>query len=141
MPIIRYAIGDMAVFSERTCPCGRTTPLFERLVGRVTDVIHLPGGRMVPGELFPHLLKDFPIVEFQVAQHADHSLTIRVVRDRGYSPEHEEHIRRIVADHVETLPVRFEYVERIDHTRTGKLRPVMSDIQPGGTAPTGRPTA
>jgi phenylacetate-CoA ligase len=131
MPLIRYEIGDLAVFSDRVCTCGRTTPLFERLVGRITDVIHLADGRLVPGELFPHLLKDYPIVEFQVVQHADRSLTIRAVQDRGYTPEHEAHIRRIVADHAGALPVRFEYVERIDRTRTGKLRPVVSEIQPG----------
>jgi len=126
MPMIRYRIGDMAVFSDRVCPCGRTTPLFDRLVGRVTDMLYLPDDRMLPGEFFPHLLKDFPVAEFQVVQEEDRSLIIRIVRRQGYAPQHEEHIRRIVTEHVYGLPMRFEYVDAIDRTRTGKLRPVIS---------------
>jgi phenylacetate-CoA ligase len=136
MPLIRYRIGDMAVFGDRTCSCGRTTPLFERLVGRVTDVIYLRDGRMLPGEFFPHLLKDFPVIEFQVVQEADGSLTIRIVRADHYAPQHEQRIRELVAGHVHGLPVRFEYVDGIDRTPTGKLRPVISRVaEAGGLEP------
>lgn len=131
MPLIRYAIGDMAVFSDRTCPCGRTTPLLDRIVGRVMDMISLRDGRMLPGEFFPHLLKDFPIIEFQVEQEEDLSLTVRVIRGEGYGPEAEERISALIAEYTHGLPVRIEYVDAIDRTRTGKLRPVVSKLAVG----------
>jgi len=128
MPLIRYAIGDMATFSDRLCPCGRTTALFDRIVGRVTDVIFLGEGRLLPGEFFPHLLKDFPINEFQVIQEEDRSLTIRAIRGDGYGPEAEERITALVTEYTHGLPLRIEYVDAIDRTRTGKLRPVISNV-------------
>ncbi len=128
MPLIRYSIGDMAVFGDRACPCGRTTPLLERVMGRVTDMIHLPGDKLLPGEFFTRIARSFPIAEYQVVQEEDHSLTFRIVRDEGYGSRDEQRIREIVAEHVQGLPVSIEYVDAIDRTRTGKLRPVISKV-------------
>ncbi len=33
-PIIRYRLGDMITLSDKTCPCGRSHPLIENIVGR-----------------------------------------------------------------------------------------------------------
>ncbi len=69
MPFIRYEIGDAGLLSERTCPCGRGLHLLETIEGRVLDVLRTPDGRIVPGEFFPHVLKDVPeVIEFQVEQ-------------------------------------------------------------------------
>jgi phenylacetate-CoA ligase len=128
MPLIRYAIDDMAVFCDRTCSCGRTTPLIERLVGRTLDMIYLPGGRMAHGGLFVLAVEELPMVEFQIVQEEDLSLTFLIVKAEAYGAQHEEHIRRIMRENVHGLPVRFEYVDSIDRTRTGKLRPVVSKV-------------
>ncbi len=128
MPLIRYSIGDMGVFSDRTCPCGRTTPLLERVVGRVTDMIHLPGGKLLPGTFFTRIARNFPVAEYQAVQEEDYSLVFRIVRDEGYGPQHEERIRRLIADYVPGVAVHIEYAAQIDRTHTGKLRPVISKV-------------
>jgi len=128
MPLIRYSIGDLGVFSDRACPCGQTTPLLERVIGRVTDMIYLPGGKLLPGTFFTRIARGFPVAEYQVVQQEDYSLTFRIVRDDGYGPQHEEQIRRLVAEYVPGVAVRIEYAGHIDRTRTGKLRPVISKI-------------
>ena len=128
MPLIRYRIGDMAVFTDRTCPCGRTTPLFERVAGRVTDVIHLPGDGLLLGEFFMLLFQDLPVVDFQVMQEEDHSLTIRIVRAEQYGSREEERIRKIVLEHLHGLQMRLKYVDAIDCMRSGKFRPVISKV-------------
>jgi len=38
-PLLRYNTNDFAVVSTRTCTCGRTLPLIERLTGRINDFI------------------------------------------------------------------------------------------------------
>ena len=130
MPLIRYRIGDMGVFTERACPCGRTTPLLERIVGRVTDTIHLADNSLLPGEFFVYLMLYFatPVAEFQVVQEEDRSLTMRIVRGEDYTPAHEERIREFTGKYTRGLPMRFEYPEEIERTVSGKLRPVISRI-------------
>ncbi len=39
MPFIRYAMKDLAVSSTRRCPCGRGLPAFERVEGRILDML------------------------------------------------------------------------------------------------------
>src|SRR4029077_12302961 len=60
MPFVRYVNGDRAVAGFDLCPCGRGLPLLKKVVGRQLDVLETLDGRKVPGEFFPHLLKEFP---------------------------------------------------------------------------------
>src|SRR5690606_25431630 len=59
MPFIRYANGDRAIAGWSKCSCGRGLPLLRQVTGRRLDVLHSPDGRRIPGEFFPHCLKDF----------------------------------------------------------------------------------
>ncbi|MBY0338464.1 MAG: hypothetical protein K2X11_17760 [Acetobacteraceae bacterium] len=43
MPLIRYDIGDAAEVGP-PCPCGRGLPVLRRILGRVQDMLILPGG-------------------------------------------------------------------------------------------------
>ena len=43
MPLIRYAIGDLAEVGA-ACPCGRTLPVLRRVLGRTRDMLVLPSG-------------------------------------------------------------------------------------------------
>lgn len=49
MPLIRYAIEDMGVWSARQCACGRQLPLIEQLVGRRADFLKRRDGSLVAG--------------------------------------------------------------------------------------------
>ena len=129
MPFIRYQNGDMAVRAAAPCSCGRGLPLLKRVEGRVLDVIVTPDGRSVPGEFFPHLLKDFSGIErYQVVQGEDYQVALRIVAGGNYDPANTERIRRLVADTVgENTRVRVELVDAIPRTRGGKLRVTLSD--------------
>jgi phenylacetate-CoA ligase len=43
MPLIRYDVGDYAVAGKR-CPCGRTWPVLERIMGRERSIVSFPDG-------------------------------------------------------------------------------------------------
>ena len=47
MPLIRYRLGDMGVWSGEPCSCGRPFPLIKSLEGRKDDFVVLPNGRKV----------------------------------------------------------------------------------------------
>jgi phenylacetate-CoA ligase len=80
MPFIRYRIGDVGAIDDSMCSCGRGLPLIRSVEGRVLEVLRTPSGRIVPGEFFPHLFKDFrEIREFQVQQTSLDEITVYVV--------------------------------------------------------------
>jgi len=98
MPFVRYANGDRAVAGWRTCTCGRGLPLMQKIVGRQLDMLQTPDGRRIPGEFFPHLMKDFPAVRrFQVVQEGPDRIQLRVVLKGQLSEDERRTIDHEVA--------------------------------------------
>jgi phenylacetate-CoA ligase len=137
MPLVRYRNGDVATSAPGPCPCGRGLPRLARVEGRELDMIRTPDGRIVSGEFFPHLMKDFAGVrEFQVEQLALDELEIRLV----CAPELGAEDRRRLADHVRQriggeVRVRLLEVDAIPRTASGKRRVTISHLREGVTAP------
>lgn len=132
-PLIRYRIGDRGALAGEPCPCGVTLPVMRQPEGRVTDVLRLPSGRSLNHRLMA-MFSGHPdsVRLFQIHQHADHSITVRVVPGHAHdSAVHveaavEELRRRI--DH--EVPVTTEYVDDLPFTG-GKIKYVVSDVAPG----------
>ena len=90
MPFIRYMNGDLAELSDKVCSCGRGLPMMTSIQGRELDIIRTPDGRIVPGEFFPHLMKEVAAVqEFQVVQLKLDEIKIYLVPKCGL-PETDE---------------------------------------------------
>lgn len=81
MPLIRYRVEDVGVFSEELCECGRGFPILKNLEGRVADFLKLPDGGQVAGiSLVERTLTRVPGIEqMQLVQdRLDHILIHRV---------------------------------------------------------------
>jgi len=50
MPILRFRLGDLGRFIEKSCPCGRKDMLFE-ILGRCDDRIHIGGAHVFVNDL------------------------------------------------------------------------------------------
>jgi len=130
MPFIRYEIGDLGVATTKMCSCGRGLPLIADVVGRSLDVIRTPEGKIVPGEFFPHLFKDYSgIARFQVVQDKINHLVIKLVptdkfEDAARSKIDQE-IRKAVGS---TMVLDYQVVSEIPLTATGKYRVTVSSI-------------
>jgi len=86
MPFLRYAIGDLGTISEADCTCGRGLPLLNSIEGRVLDVLRTADGRTVPGEFFPHLLKEIPeLAQYRVEQKTREHILISAVLTHALS--------------------------------------------------------
>ena len=110
MPFVRYVTGDRATAGWSMCSCGRGLPLLTKVIGRRLDMLETPDGRQIPGEFFPHLVKEFPAVrQFQVVQTEPDRIELRVVLSNDWREED----RRRLADEVEAVvgpAVRFDFV-------------------------------
>jgi phenylacetate-CoA ligase len=130
MPFIRYANGDRAVLASAPCPCGRGLPMIASVSGRRLDVLQTPEGGRLPGEFFPHLLKEIPAVQrFQVVQERPELVRLRVVAP-DWTGEHDRWLRRELAAVAPTLGLEIVQVDEIPLTAAGKLQVVVNRLGP-----------
>ncbi|MGC9780293.1 MAG: phenylacetate--CoA ligase family protein [Candidatus Heimdallarchaeota archaeon] len=67
MPFIRYQNEDMAAISDEFCGCGRISRLLNPIIGRISDNIITPQGKIIHGKFFTHLFYNIPEVhQFQL---------------------------------------------------------------------------
>jgi phenylacetate-CoA ligase len=131
MPFIRYATGDIAIMAHHQCPCGRGLPLLEKVVGRSTDIIVCPSGKLLHGEFFTHLFYKLPgIREFQVIQRTKTRLEIHVVPEDGSMSDRSiESLKDTIRSYGDPdFEVRVLVVDRIERTPSGKYRFVVSEL-------------
>jgi phenylacetate-CoA ligase len=131
MPFIRYNIGDLGVpWMDGGCACGRGLPLIADVEGRLLDTIVTPAGRMVPGEFFPHLAKEFKeIKQFQVVQDELERLVIKVVPSFEFTgaplEQFKSEIIGVIGNEIE---LDIQMVDEIPLTATGKYRVAISNV-------------
>ncbi|MGB6144745.1 phenylacetate--CoA ligase family protein [Rhodanobacter sp. UC4437_H4] len=130
MPFVRYLNGDVATASDHVCSCGRGLPLLQRVDGRLLDAIRTPAGHLLPGEFFPHMLKDVPgLVRFQVVQRRLDQLELSLVRGPGFDEASLAYIRRELAKVVgDSLQLNVHFVDDIPLTPSGKWRVCISEL-------------
>lgn len=131
MPFIRYRIGDMAAWSNHTCPCGRGLPLLERIEGRAFDLIKTKSGQYLSGTFWTLLLRHISqnIVSFQVRQERIDKIEILLKTMSGkLSEASEQTLRYGIADKAPNLQVNIKYVHEIPLTKSGKRRFVVSSV-------------
>ena len=49
-PLIRFGTGDLSILTETACPCGRTSPRLEKILGRVDQATKVRGLFIHPGQ-------------------------------------------------------------------------------------------
>lgn len=130
MPFIRYQNGDVGRLSDAQCQCGRALPLMEKVDGRKLDLIRTPSGKVLPGEFFPHLIKDFPeILRYQVIQERLHQLDIKLVPAEDFSKAAMDKLAGIIKQHLDKdMEVNFQCVDDIPLTSSGKFRVTISKL-------------
>ena len=134
MPFIRYRNEDCANLVGERCGCGNNFPLMTLDVARVSDNFVLPGGRVVHGEFFTHLMYGGEgIRTFQFHQTAPDRITLWVVPDgRGAASARArvlgDAVRQIQALSAAPLSIDVRETETIPLSHAGKHRFTRSDV-------------
>lgn len=133
MPFIRYRIGDVGVWAEQLCTCGRSWPMIQEIVGRTNDFFVRPDGALVyPTVLSRFLRRDMSIRRYQVIQKERDYVQVKVVPTRTEA-DFLETWRQEVIDKVrqelgENCKVELLYVDHIEPTPLGKHRYLISEV-------------
>lgn len=130
MPLIRYVNGDRATLIDKPCGCGNPLPIMSSVDGRKLDIIKTPSGKTIPGELFPHLFKEFKgISRFQVKQSKIDEVQIFIIANEQFSVKDQSIITSEINKYAENeLNLKFELVEDIPLTISGKHRVTICEI-------------
>jgi phenylacetate-CoA ligase len=132
MPFIRYANGDLAVRGKRArCACGRSLPRIASVEGRVADTLRDGRGGKIGGMIFMNAMVPLAgaVREFQAVQHADDSVTLKVVPTRAWGDDARAHVARMMRDYLGDLSVKLELVDEIPLGANGKRRTVVVEAR------------
>jgi phenylacetate-CoA ligase len=129
-PFIRYRTGDIAVFDDQPCACGRSLPVLKEVQGRTTDFIVALDGTVMHGLALIYVLRDLPgIGSFKIIQESKTEVRVLVVPTDKYSNTTEDSIQRGFQERLGGgVSVSIELVAEIPPERSGKFRYVVSHV-------------
>ncbi len=133
-PIIRYDLGDYAVLSERTCDCGRSLPLIDKIVGRTSGVIVTPSGQCFHSIALYYIMKDYAdkfggIRQFRVRQTEVDRLEFHIAAGQGFSDASRQWLETLVHERFgHAMRVQFFMHDSLERTAAGKLRDFESTL-------------
>lgn len=129
-PLIRYQLGDVTSVKSGPCSCGMPYLRIDNVRGRVSDAAVLPDGDVLAGEALAQTFSKVAeaVKQFQIYQHADHSITVKVIpRLAPDDPRIEQAVEAVRKSVRETVPVSLEIVDSLPH-EGGKIRFIVSEV-------------
>jgi phenylacetate-CoA ligase len=127
-PFIRYVNGDLAVaLPAERCVCGRALSRLQRVEGRETDTLRDGEGRPVGGMFFIVLFSVLAdrVRGFQVVQHKDRSIDVKLVPGRLFDDSLLEMVKRNCEKAIPGVDLRMHVVPDIPAGPAGKSRVVV----------------
>jgi phenylacetate-CoA ligase len=130
MPLIRFALGDVAVRGPTPCPCGQPFATLRAVEGRMVDFFRLPDGRWLhPYRLIENLDRDGTdwVRQYRLIQEREDRIVFSFVPAAGFAPERlaafVDHAREAVGS---AVAIEARPVDRLDPGPGGKFRPARS---------------
>lgn len=129
MPLIRYAVGDLAEVGP-PCPCGRGLPVLTRILGRSRDALVYPDGRKAWALIAEFNYTQIPALrQFQLVQHAVDDVEMRVVADRHLTEAEEAQLATWIQNRCwHAFPIRFTYHDEIPRSAGGKFQDLRCEV-------------
>jgi phenylacetate-CoA ligase len=134
MPLIRYRTGDLVIVNARrgACPCHRSFPVVDAIVGRSTDIVVTADGRAITA-LYVALDRVPGVACAQIVQESPETLLVHVVPDDEDPAELRDLVVRAI--HAFTGPSMRVLVHmcRVDdiHASDGRKRKsIVSHLDP-----------
>jgi phenylacetate-CoA ligase len=128
-PLIRFRLGDMAMWDPQPCPCGRHMPVIKEVLGRLEEVVIGPDGRQLV-RFHGVFVNQAHIREGQIIQEALDLIRVKVVPVAGFGEaDVQDIIQRVRQRLGEGARVEVESVAEIPRSKAGKFQAVVSKIR------------
>jgi len=136
MPFIRYRIGDMGMWSEEPCSCGRNWPLLKEVKGRISDTFLTKDGTKIYGAALTvfFFFLDW-IKRYQVVQEEYDHIRVLIVPNKRvsnpwkvYAQELKGITDKFLLSFGQDCKVEYEFLNDIAPTASGKYRYTISKI-------------
>lgn len=137
MPLLRYDTGDYARKLDCNCPCGRTLPSFDQLLGRYRKLAHLPKSSwrywdsVLVALAETELSSASAVKQYQLHQKSEHQYVLKLVSTTAIPTSLELAIREKwnAVDLTVSAQLDIRLVNKIE--RTGKkVQDFISDLSP-----------
>ena len=128
MPFIRYDIGDIAVWSNKKCTCGRNYPLLQSIEGRENEYLVTSNGDLVPAIIIPYSSIMKNTKQFQFYQDVKGRASIKLVPLPTFTQDDAKRIIDTLRQEVKGIEFKLEYVDIIHRTERGKFKYVIQKL-------------
>ena len=127
-PLVRFRLGDVAMWDSQPCPCGRQMPVIKEVIGRIEDVVVGSDGRQMVR--FHGVFVNQPHVrEGQIIQEALDLIRVKVVPSDDFGQtDVQDIVHRVQQRLGEQVKVEVEPVTEIPRTKAGKFQAVISNL-------------
>ncbi|PIU54931.1 MAG: AMP-binding protein [Chloroflexi bacterium CG07_land_8_20_14_0_80_51_10] len=128
-PLIRFSTGDLSLYTDEPCPCGRTSSRLVRIAGRVGESVKVRGMFVHPRELEGALSKFSQVANYQaivnrVGVRDDLTLKLELAGGDVDKQKLSEDVLRSVSA---ACRVKFDRVEFVSAGRVPKDRKAILD--------------
>jgi phenylacetate-CoA ligase len=131
-PLIRYKIEDGGKKRVQPCPCGRGQPMLEAVEGRIIDFFKTRDrGRVWGAFVIPMVPALGKIKQYQIVQKSLDLIVFLIIMKEGPIDESKfAEIQKACKIALgENVEVKFEFVDNLPTTPTGKHRYVISEVE------------
>lgn len=129
-PFVRYRTGDIAIFDDRPCACGRSLPLLREIQGRATDFVVAQDGTTMHGLALIYVLRDLPgIAAFKIVQETMDSTRVLLQPAPDFDPKCVDVIQRGLRARLGAgVRVVVDLLPELPPDHSGKFRYVVSNL-------------
>ena len=130
MPFIRYETGDVGIYTDEKCPCGRSLPLMSYREGQANTFILTPTGKLVSPCLLVNILKVIPgIAQYKLIQEKKGELEVQLSKRKEFSTDTVNKVKvglkKVLGD---DMDIEIKVVEQIPPDTPGKIHSIVSKV-------------
>lgn len=130
-PIIRYRTGDLGVYTNKKCTCGRNYPLLKKIQGREQELVVLKSKQLMPlTGIYGLVEMSSPNVnEYQYHQEKEGELILNIVKTQDFSEKDSQEIKENFKKRFDNdFNLTIQFVDDIPLTRRGKHKLLIQKL-------------